>query len=138
MKNDLAIAKGIQELDSLFHEKLVNYIKDKKEILSSQEKKDSIFTPIEVTKTRKQIDNIKKIIREIYEKRESKIVQLSLMNSRSQNPKDDKTDDCQTFIEEIKMIFRVEYDDCLTRIDLTVNRNENLLNHPFTRRSQLG
>ena len=81
----------LQELDPLFYEKLVKYLKDKKEILISQEKKDSIFTTTEVQKTRKQIDNIKKIIKELYEKRESKIIQLAMMNSRSQTPTNDKS-----------------------------------------------
>ena len=81
----------LQELDPLFYENLVRYLKEKKEILRSQEQKDSIFTTIEVQKTRKQIENIQKIIKELYEKRESKIMQLALMNSRSQTPKNDKT-----------------------------------------------
>lgn len=80
----------IQELDSLFHNNLIKYIKEKIEILRSQETKDSIFTSLEVQKTRKQIDNIKKIIKELYEKRESKIVQLALMSSRFQTISNDK------------------------------------------------
>jgi len=80
----------LQELDAFFYEKLVKYIKEKQEILSSQEKKDSIFTTIEVQKTRKQIENIQKIVKELYEKRESKILQLAIMNSRSKNHTNDK------------------------------------------------
>jgi len=81
----------LQELDQLFYENLVRYIKEKKDILKSQEQKDSIFTTVEVQKTRKQIENIQKIIKELYEKRESKIVQLAIMNSRSQISKNDKS-----------------------------------------------
>jgi len=81
----------LQELDQLFFEKLTKYIREKKEILRSQEQKDSIFTTIEVQKTRKQIENIQKIIKELYEKRESKIIQLALMNSRSNSIKNDKS-----------------------------------------------
>ena len=81
----------LQELDELFYHNLIQYLKDKKEILRSQEQKDSIFTTVEVQKTRKQIENIQKIVKELYEKRESKIVQLALINSRSQNQKNDKT-----------------------------------------------
>jgi DNA replication initiation complex subunit (GINS family) len=80
----------LQELDQLFYGNLIRYLKEKKEILRSQEQKDSIFTTIEVQKTRKQIENIQKIIKELYEKRESKIIQLALMNSRSNTPKNDK------------------------------------------------
>jgi DNA replication factor GINS len=80
----------LQELDPLFHEKLAQYIKEKKYILRSQEQKDSIFTTAEVQKTRRQIENIQKIIKELYEKRESKIIQLALMNSRSSISTNDK------------------------------------------------
>ena len=81
----------LQELDPFFYEKLAKYIKDKQEILISQEQKDSIFTTIEVQKTRKQIENIQKIVKELYEKRESKILQLALMNSRSKIATKDKS-----------------------------------------------
>tara|TARA_Y100000034_G_scaffold131158_1_gene191308 strand:+ start:367 stop:993 length:627 start_codon:yes stop_codon:yes gene_type:complete len=81
----------LQELDQLFFEKLTKYIREKKEILRSQEQKDSIFTTIEVQKTRKQIENIQKIVKELYEKRESKIMQLALMNSRSNSMKNEKS-----------------------------------------------
>lgn len=80
----------LQELDPLFYQKLVNYIKEKYEILRSQEQKDSIFTTIEVQKTRKQIENIQKITKELYEKRESKIIQIALMNSRTKTVTNDK------------------------------------------------
>ncbi len=80
----------LQELDPLFYQKLVNYIKEKYEILKSQEQKDSIFTTIEVQKTRKQIENIQKITKELYEKRESKIIQIALINSRTKSSTNDK------------------------------------------------
>lgn len=80
----------LQELDQLFYQNLITYLKEKKEILRSQEQKDSIFTTVEVQKTRKQIENIQKIVKELYEKRESKIIQLALINSRSQTQKNDK------------------------------------------------
>jgi DNA replication factor GINS len=80
----------LQELDELFYQKLVTYIKEKYEILRSQEQKDSIFTTIEVQKTRKQIENIQKITKELYEKRESKIIQIALINSRTKSSTNDK------------------------------------------------
>lgn len=73
----------LQDLPNNFLEDLISYIKKKREILESQESKKSIFTSIEVQKTRKQIDNIQKIIKELYERRESKIIQLSIIASRT-------------------------------------------------------
>ena len=73
----------LQEIDEKFYDKILKYIEEKKEILESQQKKESIFTTIEVQKTRKQLDNIFKIIKELYEKRENKIIHLALMNSKT-------------------------------------------------------
>ena len=73
----------LQSLPEEFIENLINYLKKKKEILESQEKKKSIFTTIEVQKTRKQIESIQKIIKELYERRESKIIKSSIISSRT-------------------------------------------------------
>jgi DNA replication initiation complex subunit (GINS family) len=73
----------LQVLNKEFFEDLVKYFNEKKSILESQQKKKSIFTPSETQKTQKQIENIKKIIRELYEKRENKIIQLAMFASRN-------------------------------------------------------
>lgn len=73
----------LQKLPDNFLQDLTNYLKKKKEILSSQEQKKSVFTTVEVQKTRKQIESIQKIIKEMYERRESKIIQLALISSRT-------------------------------------------------------
>lgn len=78
----------LQDLDKEFFTDIVNYLKEKDSILNSQKSKDSPFASQEIEKTKKQIENIQKIIKELYEKRESKIVQLSIIASRTntQNP----------------------------------------------------
>ena len=73
----------IQELPEDYLNNLINYLRKKKEILESQEKKKSIFTTVEVQKTRRQIESIQKIIKELYERRESKIIKSSLISSRT-------------------------------------------------------
>lgn len=73
----------IQQLPKNYLKNLINYLNKKQEILESQEKKKSIFTSTEVRKTRKQIESIQKIIKELYERRESKIIQSSLISSRT-------------------------------------------------------
>lgn len=73
----------LQNLDRKFFRDVTNYIKEKNEILKSQQEKDSIFAPIEARKTKKQVEQIQKILKEIYEKREFKIVQLALIASRT-------------------------------------------------------
>ncbi len=73
----------LQKLPDNFLNDLINYLNKKQEILESQEKKKSIFTSTEVHKTRKQIESIQRIIKELYERRESKIIQSSLISSRT-------------------------------------------------------
>jgi len=76
-------SEDIQELDKEFFKNVSEYMGTKKEILSSQESKDSIFTHTEAQKTRRQIEQIQKILKELYERREHKIVQLALFSSRT-------------------------------------------------------
>ena len=73
----------IQELDKNFFADVISYIKEKDSILASQKSKDSIFAQQEIEKTKKQVENIQKIVRELYEKREGKILQLALLASRT-------------------------------------------------------
>lgn len=75
--------KELQKLDKNFFKDVINYLEEKKSILKSQEKKDNIFAPSNVQKTRKQLENLQKIIKELYERRETKIIQLAVFSSRT-------------------------------------------------------
>ncbi len=79
----------IQQLSESFYFDVIKYLKEKKAILESQESKKSIFADIEVKKTRKQLENITKILKDLYEKRESKIINLALIASRT-NPENNQ------------------------------------------------
>lgn len=72
----------LQRLDDSFFDKVVKYLDEKKAILLSSESKDSVFASQTIVKTRKQIENIRKLINELYEKRESKIIQMAIYASR--------------------------------------------------------
>ena len=74
----------LQKLDDDFYERALKYLKEKQVILNSQEGKDNIFAVNEVEKTRIQLRNIQNILKQIYEKREGKLLQLALFNSRNQ------------------------------------------------------
>jgi len=74
--------KELQHLEKEFYKKVKNYIQEKKDILRSQENIDSPFSN-QVLKLRKQIENIQKMLKEFYERRESKIIQLALFSSRT-------------------------------------------------------
>ena len=73
--------KELQKIDQNFFPSVIKYLEEKEAILESQRNKDSVFVK-ESDKTQKQLENIRKILREIYEKRENKIVQQALISSR--------------------------------------------------------
>jgi len=81
----------LQKMPDNYISDLLNYLKKKKEILQSQEQKKSIFTTIEVQKTRKQVESIQKIIKELYERRETKIIQLAMISSRTNIETEEKS-----------------------------------------------
>lgn len=72
----------LQNLDENFIKDVQSYLKEKAAILASQEKKSSIFASVEVEKTRTQLKNIKRILKELFELREHKITKQALMQSR--------------------------------------------------------
>lgn len=74
--------KELQELDQTFFKDVLKYMEEKKDILQSQEQKESVFASKSIITTRKQIENVQKILKELYERRESKIIQIALFNSR--------------------------------------------------------
>ncbi|MBS3163319.1 hypothetical protein J4427_01380 [Candidatus Woesearchaeota archaeon] len=75
----------LQKLDPNFFSFVAEYLNTKKQILESQESKDSIFASAEIQKTRKQLENSQKILKELYERRENKIIQMALFSSRSES-----------------------------------------------------
>lgn len=73
----------LQKLDPDFFKGVVKYLEDKESILEIQKKKSNQFNP-ELSKTQIQVENIRKLIRELYEKRESKIIQIVVVASRTE------------------------------------------------------
>ena len=72
----------IQKLDKEFFNDVIKYIKDKTEILESQKSKENVFAAKEIERTTKQMESISRILKELYEKRETKLIELALLNSR--------------------------------------------------------
>ena len=73
----------LQKLDSDFFDDVINYIKEKKEAFESLKDKTDLFAADERQKAEKQLQNVKKIIKEIYEKREKKIISIAVDSSRT-------------------------------------------------------
>jgi len=68
----------LQSLESTFYTDVITYLKDKQKILHGQDSKSPLYSRGEQEKIRIQIKNIKKILRELYELREKKILNLAV------------------------------------------------------------
>ena len=75
--------QDLQELNKDIYEKATKYLKDRYELLNSLRKKKSIFASTELIKIQKSIENTTKLLKELYERRESKIINLALLASRT-------------------------------------------------------
>ena len=107
----------LQQLESNFYDKVKSYIQEKKIIIDSQKDKSTIFSKIELENTKKQIDTTRKIINELFEKREQKILLLALLCSKT-NP-ENKEIDTQIQAENILYTQILDF--------LTTNRETNLV-----------
>ncbi|MBS3101090.1 DNA replication complex GINS family protein [Candidatus Woesearchaeota archaeon] len=89
----------LQKLEPTFFSDTINYIKDKKKILEA--KSDSVFAADEGRKTERQLENIYKILKELYERREKKIISMALDRSRTKS----SLIDTSALLKEEKVIF---------------------------------
>jgi len=72
----------IQKIDAKFFEDVIKYFNEKQSILESQEKKKSVFAATEMEKTRAQLNEAKRLLKDIYTFRENKIVRGAVFHSR--------------------------------------------------------
>jgi len=89
----------LQKLEPSFFSDTITYIKDKKKILDARS--DSVFAGEERKKTERQLENIYKIIKELYERREKKIISLALDKSRTKSDLIDTT----ALLKEERVVF---------------------------------
>jgi DNA replication initiation complex subunit (GINS family) len=73
----------IQKLDQNFLDEAADYIKEKTDVAKQQKEKNDLFAAEETRKAELQIANIKKIMRELYNRRERKIIYMAIDASRS-------------------------------------------------------
>ena len=64
----------LQKLDDTFFDDVAEYLKEKKAILEQSSDQSELFKASEAEKTRIQLHNIRKILKELYEARERKII----------------------------------------------------------------
>jgi len=90
----------LQKLDNSFFEDVNSYIKEKHAILKDQQMKIGMSAIAEKEKTEKQIENIKSMLKGLFEKRQQKIVEMAIIKSRTSS---DTTDYSALLKEEREM-----------------------------------
>ena len=91
----------LQKLDPEFFNDVIDYVKEKTKSYDELKDKTDLFAADERLKTEKQLQNVKKIIKEIYERREKKIIALAVDSSRMFSTVIDKS----ALLEEEKLFF---------------------------------
>jgi len=74
----------LQKLDDNFFKNVVDYLNEKQDFINSRKGKSTIFDG-ELNRIKKEINSIKRILKEIYEKREIKIIEMALAKAISGN-----------------------------------------------------
>jgi len=91
----------LQKLDDSFFANVLRYLKDKQAILTNQQA--DMFTVEEKKKTGDQLENVKKIINELYSRREKKIIAIAMDKSKNKFTIVDNS----VFLKEEKSLFDV-------------------------------
>ena len=73
----------LQQLDDSFFKDVAEYLKEKNKLFEEQKNKEDLFAAEERGKAEIQQQNIKKILRELYERREKKIINMAIDGSRT-------------------------------------------------------
>ena len=107
----------LQEIDPEFFNLVKSYIKEKRSITQAQKEKISIFSKFDIENTKKQLETTRKLLTELFEKRQQKIIQLASICSRT-NP---ENNDIDTNIPSEKLLFSKIFEI------LTEDRISNLL-----------
>jgi len=94
----------LQKLETSFFSDVDDYIKEKKEIIKSS--KEELFSAENSENIKKQIENAKKIIKELHEKREKKIADIAIHKSRTSS----KLIDESVFLGKEKELFNALVD----------------------------
>ena len=110
----------LQELQSTFFDDVIAYINEKQSISDSQTKID-VFAEEEQAKADLQLKNIKKILKELYDRREKKVINMAINKARTGS----NIINTSVLLKEEKALF-----DALVRVldSSRVNILENVLN----------
>ena len=106
----------LQKLEPSFFDNFVEYLNEKKDMMSRD---DALFSYDEKKKVEKQIDNARRLIKEIYERREKKILNIALIKSRTKSHVIDTSsllDNEKKFLEEIEKVLNAYRENVIYHI----------------------
>ena len=83
MQNKEKSREELQKLDENFFKDLLNYLREKQQAYDDNLTKNDIFSQSERDKLHIQLSNIRKILRDVYDIRERKIINMSVNKSRT-------------------------------------------------------
>jgi DNA replication initiation complex subunit (GINS family) len=75
--------EDLQKLDSSIYVDIVNYFKEKVSFLEKRKSDKDLFSSGEVDKMEYELRSIRRILKELYEKREKKIIDIAMNKSRT-------------------------------------------------------
>ncbi len=75
--------EDLQKLESSFFADVINYLREKKSLLDLNCEREELFAAGEKEKVEYELRSIKRILKEIYEKREKKIIDIALNRSKT-------------------------------------------------------
>jgi len=106
----------LQKLEPNFFDNFVEYLNEKKDMLN---KEDTLFSYDEKKKVEKQIDNARRLIKEIYERREKKILNIALIKSRTKSHVIDTSallDNEKKFLGDIEKVLNAYREDIIYNV----------------------
>ena len=106
----------LQKLEPNFFSNFVDYLNEKRKMM---EKEDSLFSYDEKKKVERQIDNAKRMVKELYERREKKIINIALIKSRTKSNVIDTSsilENERKFLEEVENLLNKYRDSVMQNI----------------------
>ncbi len=75
----------LQDLDDSFLQDVLDYLKEKQQAYEEALKESELFVDEDIKKLERQLNNIRKIISNLYEKREEKIIKMAINKAKAKN-----------------------------------------------------
>lgn len=120
----------LQKLDDDFYDQVIAYLKEKQELITKKDER--LFLSADKEKLKIQFQNIRRIVKELYEKREKKIINMAVVKARTGSDVIDTTTLLPTereFFEEQVLVIQ-KYKESL--LDCVLSVQEIGIKTPYT------